>query len=200
MADVGGHARHDPLDAAAATDRGASLPMTLRRCRSCLELHADLLAIAAAVPLAAIPWRPRDLTLTAADADRLRARGWRRLLDAFGSARDEISRPLAVGFATLGVIGLFLTAVPMVLPMDGAGGAAASDARSGAMELEPASASAAPYVATNVPELGDGVPVDAPNGLAAGPSALLIVSGAFLGAGGVLFGARVLARRRGPVR
>ncbi len=201
MADDGGHARHDPLEAAAASDRGASLPMTLRGCATCLDLHADLLAVVAAVPMAAIPRRPRDLTLTRVDAARLHARGWRRLLDAFGSARDEISRPLAIGFATLGVAGLLLTAVPAVLPIAGTGGAATTDGSYHVMELEPISGSSAPGVTKNETEPGTGGPVDAREGIVpSGPSSLSIVSGAFLAAGGALLAARAFATRRGPVR
>lgn len=196
MGDRDGHARHDPLDVAAAADRGASLPMGLRLCVACLDLRADLAAVAAAVPMAAIPRRPRDFRLTAVDAARLRSHGWRRLLDAFGSARDEISRPLAVGFATLGVVGLVMTTVPAVLPMSGAGAARASDAPYGAMVLESATGSVAP----GEPVTG-AMPQDAREDLHAdGPSPLLLVSGALLGTGGVLFAARALAKGRRAVR
>ena len=197
MADAGGHMGHDPLDVAAAADRGASLPMALGLCGSCLDLRADLLAVAAAVPFAAMPRRPRDFTLTAAEAARLRSRRWRRMLDAFGSARDEISRPLAAGFATLGVVGLLLTAVPAVLPTIGGSSAAApTDAPYVVMELGPVTGSQAPGVTGG----GDAPEDTSGSVLPNDRSPLLLVSGAFLGASGVLVAARALAKRRGPVR
>ena len=195
MADPIDHARHDPLEVAAATDRGASLPAILRMCGRCLDLYSDLAVLTAAVPSAAIPRRPRDFRLTTADAARLRSRGWRRFLEAFGSARDEISRPIALGFATLGVAGLLLTAVPSILPMAGAG-AAASDAPREI--LQQATASGAPFIPYSAP----GAPSDAQaDGLVpAGPDPLLLVSGAFLGAGGAILVARALTTGRRRVR
>jgi len=195
VADPIDHARHDPLEVAAATDRGASLPAILRMCGRCLDLYSDLAVLTAAVPSAAIPRRPRDFRLTTADAARLRSRGWRRFLEAFGSARDEVSRPIALGFATLGVAGLLLTAVPSILPMAGAG-AAASDAPREI--LQQATASGAPFIPYSAP----GAPSDAQaDGLVpAGPDLLLLVSGAFLGAGGAILVARALTTGRRRVR
>ena len=46
-------------------------------CPDCLALHADLVLLAAAMPDAALPARPRDYTLSEADAARLRPVGWR---------------------------------------------------------------------------------------------------------------------------
>jgi hypothetical protein len=68
--------------------------------------------------------RPRDFTLTAADAERLRVRGWRRLLSAIGSTHDVFSRPLAIGLTTLGLAGLLVATIPGSLP--GFGGGATS--------------------------------------------------------------------------
>jgi hypothetical protein len=200
VAELIGHARHDPLDVAAATDRGAALPTILRMCGRCLDLYADLTALASAVPSAAIPRRSRDFTLTAADAARLRSNGWRRLLDAFGSARDEVSRPLALGFATLGVAGLLLTAAPSILPMAGAGGsAAASDAPR--VVFEQSTASGAPAVLNPAPVDGAAPMTDAPEAPAlGGPNPMLLVSGAFLGAGGAILVARALVSARRRVR
>ena len=59
--------------------------------------------------------RPRDFTLTAADAERLRVRGWRRLLAAIGSTRDAFSRPLAIGLTTLGLAGLLVATIPALV-------------------------------------------------------------------------------------
>jgi hypothetical protein len=195
VADTIDHGRHDPLDVAAATDRGASLPAILRMCGGCLDLYRDLAILTSVVPSAAIPRRQRDFRLTAADAARLRSRGWRRFLEAFGSARDELSRPIALGFATLGVAGLLLTAVPSILPMAGAG-AAASDAPREI--LEQATASGAPVIPYSAP----GAPRDAKaEGLVpADADPMLLVSGGFLGAGGAILVARALTSRRRRVR
>jgi hypothetical protein len=92
-------------------------------CTECARLHADLVALAAALPVAATPRRPRDFTLTAADAERLRRRGPRAWLRRIGSSRDTITRPLALGLTTLGLAGLLVATVPTVLPA-GSGAAA----------------------------------------------------------------------------
>ena len=100
------HDRHDRLLVAALADGDvdALTPDERTRavaqvaaCRQCADLHADLAALAAATPHAAIPARPRDFTLTPADAARLRPPGWRRFLAGIGSSRDAVTRPLALG-------------------------------------------------------------------------------------------------------
>ncbi len=118
------HADHDLLLVAEAADRGGQLPATLATCPDCGTLHAELVALAAAVPTAALPSRPRTYTLSQADADRLRAPAWRRWLGAVGTSRDAISRPLALGFTTIGLAGLLVATVPGALPSGGATGAA----------------------------------------------------------------------------
>ncbi|MFP5344009.1 MAG: hypothetical protein ACLGIJ_13985 [Candidatus Limnocylindria bacterium] len=110
------HRGHDPLLAAAAAERGGSLPTTLAACGDCRSLATDLRALALALPASAIPARPRDLRLTVAAAARLRPRGWRRVVALVGSARDGVTRPLAVGLTTLGIVGLLMSAIPTVLP------------------------------------------------------------------------------------
>jgi hypothetical protein len=115
------HLGHDPLQIAAAVDRGARLAPVLELCLRCAALYADLVALTAALPLAVGPVRPRDFTLSADDAHRLGRRGWRGWWSAVGSARDTVTRPLAVSFSTLGLVGLLLTTVPSFLPMAGSG-------------------------------------------------------------------------------
>ena len=80
----------------------------LAACDACTSLLADLVAIQTVLPTTSTPTRPRDFTLTAGDAARLRRDGWRRFLGLIGSARDNVTRPLAVGFTSLGVAGLLL--------------------------------------------------------------------------------------------
>lgn len=125
------HDLHDRLAVAAlaARDPGsettdvATARAQVAACGQCADLLADLLAVQAAVPSAAVPTRPRDFTLTAADAARLRPARWRRLLGAIGSARDGVSRPLAMGLTTLGIAGLLAASIPAIGGLGGSTGA-----------------------------------------------------------------------------
>ncbi len=121
-----GHPGHDTMLVAsladhslAATERTAAEAL-VASCGECTALHADLLALRDATRAMPTPPRPRDFTLTNADAARLRPGGWRRLVAAFGSSRDVFSRPLAAGLTTLGLAGLLLASVPSMLPQSGA--------------------------------------------------------------------------------
>lgn len=115
------HAAHDRLLIANLIDRSVDEAERVRAeellaaCRECEQLYDDLVALSAATRSMAVPARPRDFTLSAADADRLRVRGWRRLLAAIGSSRDAFSRPLALGLTTLGIAGLLFATIPSVL-------------------------------------------------------------------------------------
>ncbi len=126
------HAVHDRTLIAAlaarpsdlAADEADAARTLVADCADCRDLLADLTSLAAAVPTAAIPVRPREFTLTAADAARLRPSGWRRWLGAVGSARDGITRPLAMGLTTIGLAGLLVATLPSAF--SGASGGAAS--------------------------------------------------------------------------
>lgn len=152
------HAAHDPTWMAALAARDPDLAPTeltraqaaLETCGQCADLFADLVAVSAAIPSAALPARPRDFTLTPADAARLRSRGIRRWFSAIGSARDGITFPLALGLTTMGIAGLLLATVPGAL--SGAGGAAQALSTVGSA-VEPASGggNAAPSAAAAVP-------------------------------------------------
>ncbi len=117
------HAEHDPMWIAALAARDPDLSPSamiwarerLANCTECTDLLADLLAVTAAIPDAATPARPRDFSLTPADAARLRPGGWRRFLGFIGTSGDAFSRPLALGFTTLGLAGLLVATVPSVL-------------------------------------------------------------------------------------
>ena len=128
--------------------------------------------------MASTPTRPRDYTLTDADARRLRGSGWRRVLGFFGSARDAFSKPLAVGFTTIGIVALVVTAAPGIsfgmassgaapelstigAPVQGAGGAAPQPAASAAAS-EP-SREIAGAVATSAPSAAASMAAAAPS-------------------------------------
>ena len=194
---IAGHARHDPLRVAEAVDRGGRLAPFLRFCGQCGQLYAELVAITSALSLATLPPRPRDYTLLPSDARRLRAGGWCTLWpalgsarDLLGSARDHVTRPLAIGFTTLGLAGLLLSAAPSLAP--GLGSAAAplqEDLRVGpasgsALVIDPSPAPGASSTAPTAPDR----------------SLTPIVSAGLLAIGGGLFAARRIASRSRRVR
>lgn len=132
------HARHDPALIAALADRDAADALRpveldlaraqLERCAHCAALHRDLVDLLAGLQLASTPSRPRDFRLTAADAARLQPRGLRGFLRTIGSARDGLTRPLAIGLTTLGLVGVLVGTVPGALPLSGGGATAGEDA------------------------------------------------------------------------
>ncbi|HEX3429135.1 MAG TPA: hypothetical protein VHS36_10025, partial [Candidatus Limnocylindrales bacterium] len=67
--------------------------------------------------------RPRDFRLTSEQAARLRPRGWRRMLGAFGGPRLAFAKPLGIALTTIGLAGLLVTNIP--LGLGGASSAAA---------------------------------------------------------------------------
>ena len=121
------HATHDELLIASLLDRSPGDPDRERAealvatCDDCAALNRDLVALSAATRALPTPTRPREFTLSADDAERLRPKGWRRLIVGFGSSRDLFSRPLAIGLTTLGLAGLLVATIPGVL--SGQGGA-----------------------------------------------------------------------------
>jgi len=114
------HATHDRLLIAEHLDGTIGARDAIRvhdwliGCPDCATLRSDLAALALATRSMATPPRPRDFTLSAADAKRAQAGGWRRILAAFASPRDTFSRPLAVGLTTLGLAGLVIANIPAV--------------------------------------------------------------------------------------
>jgi hypothetical protein len=183
---IAAHAMHDPILVAALTDRSpiaaerAAAEALVAGCSLCAQLHADLVALGAAARAMPTPARPRDYVLTQADAARLRRTGWRRVVGAFGTARDGFSRPLAVGLTTLGLAGLLVTTVPSILTLSSAtsGGPSAAQDSSGGISSMPATvAGAAEGRASSVPAPlapGGSAIADAPSGppfAASAPSA-----------------------------
>lgn len=117
------HTEHDPLLVAAfaAGDLGPAdrerAELLATTCPECALLAEDLRAIATAS--AALPprHRPRDFSLSAEDAARLRRRGWRGWRGLFGALagpRSAALKPLATGLTTLGLAGLLLAALPAI--------------------------------------------------------------------------------------
>ena len=198
-----GHAGHDPLLVAEAVDRGARLASVLDLCARCVALYVDLVALTGALPRSALPARPRDLTLTAEEARRLRPGGWRGLWSAVGSARDTLTRPLAIGITTMGLAGLLLTVAPTLFL--GVGGASIQ----AAPEMAPAAASLPPSERTVGAAAGDPAdptwPSDPAYRMSTAPSAeglspTLLLSVGLLLVGGSLFTVRRIAVRSRPVR
>ena len=204
------HGRHDRSLVAAQADRpadrdgGTALGRALlAACVECARLHADLVALATALPTMATPRRTRDFALSAADAERLRPRGVRRWLALVGSSRDVLSRPLAIGFTTLGLAGLLVTTAPSVLPMAG-GAATPMPTDPTRLEMAPAASADGGFqqgTGSGSETTGEAplpvAPTVAP-AVADDPGRLpvVVLSGAFLALGGGLF----VVRRRAVMR
>jgi hypothetical protein len=145
------HDRHDPMLVAALAagnlagiDRDQAVALT-SSCADCANLHEDLLALARATAAAPPPFAAprRDFRLTPADAARLRPTGWRRLVAALSAPRSVATRPLGVGLATLGLVGLLVGNVQL-------GGTTASlNAGAGGLPTDVRAAATAPSTLTN---------------------------------------------------
>lgn len=130
------HATHDPMLVAAHLD--GTLPARdatrvsdwLDACSACATLRADFAALAVATHELPTPPRRRDFRLTESDAQRARARGWRRALAVLASPRGSFTRPLAIGLTTMGLAGLVFANIPSATLFGSAAGAAPSGAQS----------------------------------------------------------------------
>jgi hypothetical protein len=191
-----GHARHDPLRVAEAVDRGGRLAPVMRFCDQCGQLYADLVALTTALSLAALPARPRDYTLRAADAHRLRARGLRAWWSWLGSTRDAVTRPLAIGLTTIGLAGLLIPAIPPLIPSAASGAASDREFAAAAASETPGGVDTSAN-AVDIPTAPVGAEIDP---AAAEPSATLALSVGLLAAGGGLFAVRRFAGRGRRVR
>jgi hypothetical protein len=116
------HAAHDELLIArlfggdvSDVERTRALDQ-MGECRECAALFADLGEIASATEAMPIPARPRDFSLTQADAARLRRRRWGRSISLGAGLR----RSLGGSLAALGAVGLMLTATTSLV--GGSGG------------------------------------------------------------------------------
>lgn len=200
MAELAAHARHDRLLVAESVDRGARRSPMLDLCFRCAALYADLVALTMALPLSAIPSRPRDFRLSAGDARRLGRGRWWAWSQYLGSARDSLTRPLAIGFSTVGLAGLLFTTGPLLLPTVGAA------IGSGAAASAPLVRDLATSEPTDVPSVALGAEPTAPahelieTHTTTGPDSAIAVSAGLLGIGVGLFVARRAAGRRRRVR
>lgn len=137
------HGRHDRFLVASLLDPDLSAEVRARAqaqvaaCSACAELLADLRAIAAATASLPVPPRRRDFRLSPEDARRLRPRGIRRLVAAFGAPRLAVLRPLGAAMATLGLAGLLLSATPLGPGLLGTGNAKAERNAAPAIGREP---------------------------------------------------------------
>jgi hypothetical protein len=193
VAELAAHARHDPLLIAQSLDRGVRRSTMMELCARCAALYADLVALTMALPLSAVPSRPRDFRLSASDARRLERRRWRQWRAIIGSARDSLTRPIAIGLTTLGLAGLLVGAGQTLLPSVGAAIGAGS---AGSAPHDRDAASAEP---TNVPFIALGVePTATPRGVAGtevadDPAFTVAISAGLLGVGLGLFAVRRIA-------
>ena len=185
MVDVGTHSRHDRFAIADALGGGA-LPSAVRTCPACGALHRDLLSIQIAIRHTWTPRRPRDLRLRSTDLDLGPPMIWWRLIDAIGSSRDTVTRPLAIGLTGIGIVGLILTNVSFGTAV-GFGGVAPAGA-----SPEIGAPASRPYVATAVDHPVDQATRD--------PGPLALVTAASLGAGGTILGLRRVASRHRRLR
>jgi hypothetical protein len=189
-------------------------------CADCAILADDLRALSRATAELPRPARTREYTLTPEMASRLRRRGWRRLLAAFGTPRFELARPLAAGLTTLGLAGFLLAAVPGMVGSPAAApattdvtyGEQRNDAQASAQPLQGAeNDSGRPAPAAGQPggsgslAAGDPDPEEAPTPGTAedarlgarSASPLVVLSGSLLIVGLGLFALRWTARRLG---
>lgn len=206
MADVNRHRHHDPVAISASLDPWVAMPPSLAACLACFGLRAELLAIRTFLPTATTPRRRRDFRLTTADANRLRQRGWRRLVAVIGTTRDGLTRPLAASFTALGLAGILLGAVPGA-PTPGTAGVAGE-----AAVVSPGPVDAARHGVTawddgsaRLPMAGHG-PAEVAGATGSGvtipanTSPLTTLSLAMLAIGTSLFGVRRLVSRAGWMR
>ena len=142
------HAGHDELLIArhfggdvSEAERARALAV-VSECPECESLLADFGAIADATTALPVPPRPRDFSLTAADAARL-SRKTRLRWRVFGPG---LRRSLGGSLAALGIVGLVLAGTTSIF----GGAATTSDARY-ALSPELAAASPAPPAPAAVP-------------------------------------------------
>ncbi len=133
-----------------AGDERARAELLTTACAGCAALLADLGAIRGAMTALPVPARRRDYRLSPEDAARLRPSAWRRFRDWLAAPGSSV-RPLATGLATLGVVGLLVTAGLPGLGGLGAGGAILSTIGAPAENAGPVDAQTEDYGPSSAP-------------------------------------------------
>ncbi len=87
-------------------------------CSECADFFADLGSIARATAALPVPARPRDFTLTEADAKRLRRSGLGRVSEWLYSSRGVARSMVAVGVAGFMVVGVISAFTPATQPVN----------------------------------------------------------------------------------
>lgn len=169
------HRTHDVTLVASLADHSlgpterAAAEALVAVCSECANLHTDLMTLVAATRAMPTPPRPSDYTLTPDDAARLRGPWWRRLAAAIGSSRDGVTRPLAIGLSTLGLVGILVASGPSIVQMSpGLSGSAASS--QGGQAAQPIDNAAPPSVNDTTGEAGPGAALAPTSGGAAAGS------------------------------
>ena len=135
----------------------------IESCTDCAELAGDLRLIALATAELPVPARPRDFTLTADQAARLRGTSWRSLANRLAWVRGGFGRTLAAGLTTIGLAGLLIGTLPANFNLGLGGSAAASPTTAQAPDNM---AEAGPSVAASMAPAPDAA---SSRGLASGP-------------------------------
>jgi hypothetical protein len=147
----------------AGTDRDQAIAL-IDGCSDCASLHDDLVAIARATstlpPPIAMP--NRDFRISPQQAAALRPRGWRRLLPS-GLAGSAFARPLGVGLATFGLIGLLVTNVPIGIGLGGAASAPAPYSAGGGGAAAPMTADSNAPASVGTDTMAEGAAASAPS-------------------------------------
>jgi hypothetical protein len=173
------HAAHDMTIVAALATSDRDLDRStadaaraqVASCTTCADVLADLVTLQSAIPTTSTPARPRDFRLTDADAARLRRTGWRRFLGFFGSARDGVSRPLAIGLTTVGLAGLLVATLPSMF-MASSGASMLAPVGPSVEQAQPAAGGAGDaYGSDKITMSGEPAPSDGVRGEAAASGA-----------------------------
>jgi anti-sigma factor RsiW len=211
------HAGHDHqlIVAYACGDLGADeardAGQLVEQCRRCAALDREIRLMSSLARQLAVPPRPRDFRLSAADAERLRGSAVRRLLRRIGGPGLASLQPLAGAALAIGLL-LVVTTAALPLFFAGAGGAAPAaqrelDVGAGGAQGGPESSLApvaAPTEAPLAPGGDEGKSVidtttqatmieEAP--AAPGPDPALLIGAGLVALGGAVLIVRVIARR-----
>ncbi len=177
------HASHDPLLIAAMADRDRAglsgddrtrAEAWIADCAPCAALHSDLVSLGSVLRTTPTPSRMRDFRLTEADAQRLRPPSWRRAWRMIGTRRDLFTRPLAMGFTTLGIVGLLVGTLPSMFSGSTAQTLSTVGSAVGSQSSTDVAAAATAPAASAAAESA----ASAPAALAAPPSAAASAAGA----------------------